>query len=196
MSSIDESEQLLNNTQYILAGPGPRDYWNHSPGLKQAMIKEEGPFLMQGNIGSLMKEDPSYTNCTMDTNIAPNINGSPNCTVAFTPDIYTKVDTCGESCTMRYPESYGLKDFGFPEDMSWKDKVTNASSLHTYQNLRAVGPGQFPASFGPIEWIPRVSTTIASSTDIGSGFLDPNPGYQQVGNFLQLPMYDKLTYIK
>ncbi len=193
MTSNDSLYPLLNNTQYIIAGPGPRDYYNHSPGTMKPLIQENGPFPMLGNIGSVLANDPLYKDCTMDSNIAPNISSSPNCTVAFKPDMYTKNNTCGAECTMKYPESYGLKDFGFPTDSTWNTKVTNAGSLHAFDNLRAAGPGQGPGTLGSLEWLPN--TSIRGSGYTSTGFMDPNPAYEQVNNFLDIPGYENLSKV-
>ena len=189
---MDNSE-LFNNNQYIIAGPNKNDHWNHSPGLKQALTVEQGSWPVQGNIGGLLAQEPLYSNCISNILQAPPINSSPNCSNVFTPDIYTKTDTCGDQCINKYPESYGFQDFGFPEGMAWQDKVTNASSLHTYKNQRAVMPGQGPAdALGVAEWIPRIGV----DDDKNSGFMDPNPNYQQVGNFLKLPQYKNLSKVQ
>ncbi len=189
--NMDNSEQI-NTKQFIIAGPNKRDYFFHNPGLTQALQQEESSFPVQGNIGSLMVQDPNYSNCINDIMFAPPINSSPNCSNAFTPDLYTKVDTCGDECLVKYPESYGLKDFGFPEGTKWQDKITNASSIHAYKNQRAVMPGQGSGSMmGAAEWIPRIGIS-----DQDTGFLDPNPAYEQVGNFLKLPQYKNLSQVK
>src|SRR5690606_19280797 len=130
--------------------------------------------------GSLMSQDPLYAQCTFDESIAPHIGSSPNCTTSFVPDQYTENDTCGQECVSKYPESYGLQDFGFPKSLAWKDKVTNTAYLHAYDNIRAVGPGQTPGTLGPIESIPRISVKEKH------GILDPEPEYLQIGNFLKL----------
>jgi hypothetical protein len=186
-------EPTLNNKQYIIAGPEAREYFFHSPGLKEPMISpEEGPFPVLGNIGSLLAQDPNYSQCITDESVAPPVSGSPNCSSAFVQDQYTKMDTCQDQCVSKFPESIGQKDFGFPSDMSWSDKFTNSHSLHAYQNQRASAEGQGPSEIlGTIQWIPRISSNPGTNT----AFLDPIPEYQQVGNFLQLPMYENLSRV-
>lgn len=49
----------------------------------QPLVREEGPFPIQGNIGSLFKNE------------------------LFVADMYTKKDTCGEECVVVAPFSYG-----------------------------------------------------------------------------------------
>jgi hypothetical protein len=181
----------MNNTQFIIAGPGQRDFFYHSPGTEMALQNEEGPFPVQGNIGVLMVQDPTYAKCINDSMVAPPVGSSPNCTNSFTPDLYTTTDTCNDECLTKYPESYGLKDFGFPDNFKWQDKVTNAAGIHAYKNQRAVMPGQGPGTaLGPAEWIPRIGV---SNQD--TGFMDPNPAYQQVGNFGTLPQFNNLSQI-
>lgn len=193
-SSFNDSYPLLNNQQYIIAGPGSRDYFNHSPGFKQALTQPGGSLGVVGNIGSLLTNDPYYKDCTTDLNVAPNITSSPNCTVAFKPDVYTTQNTCGDQCITKYPESYGQKDFGFPENFKWQDKFTNSYSLHSYQNQRASHVGNGPAEpLGALEFIPRngIFGTGFSST----GFMDPQKEYQQVGNFLELDQFKNLAKV-
>jgi hypothetical protein len=182
----------MNNTKYILAGPNSRDYFYHSPGLEQALQAEESSWPVQGNIGVLMVQDPDYSNCINDVLVAPPVGSSPNCTNTFTPDLYTLKDTCGDECLTKYPESYGRKDFGFPEDAKWQDKITNASSIHAYTNRLAVMPGQGPgAVLGPAEYIPRIGINNQDT-----GFMDPNPAYKQVGNFFELPQFNNISQIR
>ena len=95
--------EVDNLRQNIIAGPNPQQYWNHSPGIRAPMEREEGPFPVEGNIGELIRQEANnqYKNCT-----APNsIGGSPNCTDSFIPDYYTSTDTCGGECVLKSPES-------------------------------------------------------------------------------------------
>ncbi len=170
------------NTQYIIAGPNEHQYWNHSSGALEPMTREEGPFPIQGNIGSLVKnESLDYNLCS--TTIP--IGNGPNCVGSFTGDVFTTKDTCGDNCKLKFPESYGLKDFGFPEG---SDKYTNSHQLHAYVNQRANFAGQGPASLGSYEWIPR----ITSDPNTNTGILNQDPVYSQVGEWNKLPMYKNL----
>lgn len=171
----------LNN---VISGPGNKEYWNHSSGLKRPIYPEEGPFPVQGNIGSLIKnENTGFGQCSLEVKIS----GSPNCTTAFHQDAYTTTNTCGENCIMKYPESFGDKDFGFPQNFNWKQKVTNAHQIHALSNIRAAFPGQY-ANLGVYEWIPSFSVNKATDTAI----LDVDT--TSVGNFLKLPQFSNLMY--
>lgn len=172
----------INARQNIIAGPDPKDYWNHSPGLEQPLVREEGPFPVQGNIGELVSND--YSKCTYD----PTIGLGPNCVGAFTPDIFTKTNTCGSECMLKYPESYGLKDFGFPKDLP---KVSNAHQLHTYQNIRAGMQGQTGIS-GCYEYIPNLSVDKKTNTC----YMDEKKEFQQVGNWSALTEFKNLIFPK
>jgi len=186
-----------NVSSNIIAGHDPKMYWNHSPGLMRPEMREEGPFPVQGNIGALMKQEAinQYASCSpdVDDSEVPNIGSSPNCTGVFDEDLYTKSNTCGAECVMKYPESFGLKDFGFPENMPWNLKVTNAHQLHAYQNVRAGMPGQGPANdIGCYEWVPRVSP----DQSLNSCVLNQEPAYEQVPSWNKLPMYNNIQKIK
>lgn len=184
-SSLGTSDNI-NTRQNIIAGPGPHDYFFHSPGAQIPMIKEEGPLPVQGNIGSLVaNEGFDYKLCGS----GPNIGAGPNCTGYFLADIYTEADTCGAECTLKAPESYGLKDFGFPKDMQSEQKVTNAHQLHDYQNLRAGQAGQSASPGGCADFIPALS--IAPN---GTCIMNQDPVYSQVGEWNKLPMYQNITY--
>ncbi len=178
----------MNTRENIIAGPGPRDYWFHSPGAQIPLINEEGPFPVQGNIGALLKqENTDYQNC----GTGPDIGSSPNCTGTFQADAYTTTDTCGAECQLKYPESYGLKDFGFPEDMPSSQKVTNAHSLHSFANIRAGQAGQVNTT-GCYEWEP----SLTANPNTGSCDLSQNPVYTQVGAWNFLPMYSNLQSVR
>jgi len=118
----------MNTKNNIIAGPNAQDYWFHSPGAEQPEIKEQGPFPIQGNIGSLIAAEASnYNICNLTV---PQVGSGPNCTGSFVPDLYTKADTCGSECTSKYPESYAMKDFGFPQGTPSSQKVTNSHQKH------------------------------------------------------------------
>jgi hypothetical protein len=183
------STETINSFHNIIAGPNDGDYWNHSGGITAPLTREDGPFPLQGNIGALMKnEAANYVGCSVaDTDTSPLIGSSPNCTGSFVPDIYTTTDTCGDNCKLKYPESYGLQDFGFPSD---SPKITNAHQLHLYTNQRALMAGQYPGSLGSYEWIPNISV----DENTNSAYLDPKAVYQQVGNWGKLPQYKNIVY--
>jgi hypothetical protein len=183
------TQPQTNISQNIIAGPGPNVYWNHSPGAEQPEVREQGPFPIYGNIGSLIgNEGRSYTTCA---NNGPKIGSGPNCSNSFVPDIYTKDDTCGDECLTKYPESFGLKDFAFPDNMNWTDKVTNSHQVHSYQNLRSSFAGQGPsATFGPSEWVPKLSTDVSRNVSV----MNPEKAYAMVGNWLDIPAYANLKY--
>ncbi len=146
-----------NSKKNIISGPGLHDYWNHSYGLERPVVREEGPFPIQGNIGSLLKqeEDGNYSNCNQNSLVG----GSPNCVGVFNKDIYTKENTCGENCDSIGVESYGLNSFGMIKGID-----TNIHSLHAYQNIRAGVDGQGPsADYGCYEWVPTLTKTNNNS---------------------------------
>ncbi len=168
----------------IIAGPNEHQYWNHSKGASEPLVEEEGPFPIQGNIGHLLfNEKLKYELCD---NTIP-IGGGPNCVGTFVEDIYTKKDSCGSNCKLKYPESYGLQDFGFKDDSS---KYTNSHQLHAYTNERANFIGQGPYELGSYEWVPRITSDKNSNT----GILDQNSAYSQVGEWNKLPQYKNLQY--
>jgi len=185
MSKIDLQETPYSNAVYtgpqlnsqnnIISGPGPGQYWNHSPGLEKPILREEGPFPIQGNIGSLLKQEGSnYSNCSN----GPPISGSPNCTGAFVADMFTQRDACGDNCTLTYPQSFGGKSFGLVDN-----KVTNSHGLHAYKNVRAGTEGKGPSDvYGCYEWEPRLTKTTGNSCT-----LNQYPEYQQVGAWTDLP---------
>lgn len=186
----------MNNMTNIIAGPNPRAYWNHSPGYMRPEVPEEGPFPVQGSIGVLIAQEgfDQYAMCNpmVDSNQIPPIVGGPNCSGVFRPDLYTTKNTCGAECEMKYPESYGEKDFGFPEGMPWINKVTNSHQVHALNNLRAGMPGQGPSNdFGCYEWIPRVS----SDSQTNSCFMNQEPVYDQVGPWNKLPQYKDIQKV-
>lgn len=175
-SSSNFQEPNIPNTQKnIIAGPKSSQYWNHSPPNQMPMVREEQPLPIQGNIGMLIKNEAlnQYQNCTKDYPIS----GSPNCVDAFYPDTYTPTNTCGENCKMNAPESFGDKDFGFPEGST---KYTNSHGIHAYKNIRAGAAGQSSQS-GCYEFIPR--TTKSQS---GTCLYNPQKVYQTVGDWTKL----------
>ncbi len=186
MNSLQNGPKM-NTRQNIIAGPGPNQYWNHSPGAQVPIVQEEGPFPIQGNIGSLVAQEAiDYSLCSG----GPDISSGPNCSGSFKDDIFTVSNTCGEECKLKYPESYGLKDFGFPKDMPSSEKITNAHQLHSYDNQRAGAPGQ-DCSMGPLEFIPRITD---SGRDTGACIMNRDPVYNAVSDWSRLPMYENITY--
>jgi len=174
----------MNLKANIISGPQPGQYWNHSPGLQRPLIREEGPFPVQGNIGGLIAQEArgNFASCGG----APNVSGSPNCTAAstFKPDIYTTVDTCGKNCVLNYPESFGGKDFGLRGG-----EVTNSHALHAYQNVRASTEGRGPSQqYGCYEWVPKLGQTQGDSCK-----LDQYPAFQQVGDWTKLKDFKNVT---
>ena len=132
----------------IISGPRMGDYWFHSPGLEVPEVREEGPFPIQGNIGSLLKQEAmgNYAMCTRNNEVS----GSPNCTGVFVPDIYTQNNTCGEHCKLKGPESYGIQNFGFINNT-----FTDMHGLHAYKNVRAGSEGKTPSNeYGCYEFVP------------------------------------------
>lgn len=206
--SENNQNNTLNVRSNVIAGPNPGDYWNHSPGAKMPVVREEGPFPIQGNIGSLL--DYNYKNCSNELNVS----GSPFCAANFKPDLYTLHNTCGATCTLvGQPESIGIKNFGFgdggapfklPTDQPLHSMnpnqlathlengsfVTNASSLDPYSGLRVGMAGQMNNIAGcSKDWIP----SLYSDDNTGSCVLRANPAYMQVGDWSRLPMYKSIT---
>lgn len=187
---------MMNVKNNIIAGQNPTSYWNHSPGFERPDIREEGPFPVQGNIGSLMKEEAEdqYKMCSpmVDKTVIPSVGSSPNCSGVFRADLYTKINTCGAECEVKYPESYGDKDFGYPKDMPWNMKTSNAHQVHAYMNLRAGLPGQGPENnLGCYEWLPRVTPDKASNSCI----LNEEPIFEQVGAWNKLGLYSNIEKV-
>lgn len=180
----------INQQQNIISGPNTNPshpgqmYWNHSPNLETPMIREEGPFPIEGNIGTLVDIEAT-SNFSACSNQLPPIGGSKNCTNVFKPDYYTPKNTCGSHCELKYPEAFGEKDFGLDGNHN-----TNAHQIHSYQNIRAGMPGQYSNSC--YESIPRVSHNAGT----GACFLDPQPEYQTVGNWMELPEFADLVNVE
>jgi hypothetical protein len=183
----------INTQNNIIAGPQTKpwkiqnikqsmQYWNHSPGNKMPMEREEQPLPIQGNIGFLIKNEAlnQYKKCSNDYPIS----GSPNCADAFYPDMFTPTDTCGNNCKMNAPESFGDKDFGFEQN---SNKFTNAHGIHAYQNIRAGAAGQSSQS-GCYEFIPNTSKSLH-----GTCTLNTRPSYQTVGDWTKLQEFGHLV---
>lgn len=170
-------EPTMNVKTNIIAGPNSGDYWNHSPGLEKPLVREEGPFPVQGNIGFLLAAE----NCNSNL---PLISGSPNCTNTFRSDVYTTKNTCGEECNLKYPESFGDQNFGIE-----KNTITNSHSLHAYKNVRASTEGRGPSDvYGCYEWIPRLTPTKDNSCE-----LNQYKAFQTVGDWQKLPENSKIV---
>ncbi len=137
-----------NKTKNLISGPEPGDYWNHSGGLYTPLVREEGPFPVQGNIGALLKQEAydNYSSCDINSKIG----GSPNCTGVFNKDIYTDVNTCGDSCFLSGPEIYGDQNFGL------SNGAANVHGLHAYKNERAAADGQTAGPYGCYEFVPNL----------------------------------------
>jgi hypothetical protein len=151
----------LNGRKNIIAGPKPGDYWDHSRGLETPEYREEGPFPIQGNIGSLIKQEGNgnWSNCGNNVSIG----GGPNCTGVFNSDFYTTSNTCGENCTIGAPEAFGIQSFG----MDNRDNLTNIHGLHAYQNVRAAVEGRGPSDkYGCYEWVPNLQKTPGNSCQL------------------------------
>jgi hypothetical protein len=178
-----ENAPTLNSRKNIIAGPRKGDYWFHSPGLEMPDLREEGPFPVQGNIGSLVKQEGlnNFANCTG----GPSIGGGPNCTGTFIKDIYTETNTCGENCKMNGPESYGIQNFGIKDGVS-----TNMHGLHAYKNERAGTEGTGPANiYGCYENVPNLKPSAGNTCELNYNKFESNT----VGNFTKLPSWQKFA---
>jgi hypothetical protein len=197
MNALGKSNPI-NSKRNIIAGPQSHWYWNHpSSVLETPEVREEQGFAIQGNIGAMMTEEAnnqySYCNPRVDGKVIPQVGGGPNCSGTFRQDIFTKTNTCGADCQVKYPESYGEKDFGFTDDLKWNLKLTNAHQLHAYENVRATAEGQGPANrFSSIDFVPRVSVDNTLNTSI----MNAEPAYMQVGDWTRLQNYSNLVKIK
>ena len=181
----------MNTKSNILSNTSSRSklfqYWDHSPGAKKPIVREEGPFPIQGNIGSLVKIEArsNFKECG-DKNL---IGGSPNCTVdrTFDSDIYTPTNTCGSECVLSAPFSYGDQNFGLDSQQSL---FTNSHALHAYENKRAASPGQGPAEkLGCYEWIP-----FSTPGSDGTCYQDQLQEYRTVGNWTDLKENKNLVH--
>lgn len=181
-SSVEYSP-IVNARKNIISGPRPKDYWFHSSGQEMPEIREEGPFPIQGNIGSLLKQEAinNYASCSNKTSIG----GAPNCTGVFDKDIYSESNTCGENCSITGPESYGIQNFGIKNE-----SMTNMHGLHSYDNIRAGSEGKGPANiYGCYESIPslKVGDNGACVTDYSK--YEGNT----VGDFTKLESWQKFA---
>lgn len=174
----------LNSRKNIISGPGNKDYWNHSPGLEKAFYPEEGAFPIQGNVGTLLKQEQNgnYAMCSNTSSIS----GGPNCTGVFNADIYTRQNTCGANCTIKAPESFGIQSFG----MDGRDKMTNIHGLHAYQNVRAGSEGRGPSDdYGCFEFLPNLQKTSGNSCELNYTPFESNT----TGDFSKLPNWQKFA---
>lgn len=182
-NSLDQGP-TLNTRKNIIAGPNPGDYWYHSRGLERPDYREEGPFPIQGNIGSLLKNEQNGNYAMCATNVS--ISGAPNCTGTFSGDIYTTSNTCGDNCTIKAPEAFGIQSFG----MDGKDNMTNIHGLHAYQNVRAGIEGKGPSDqYGCYEWIPNLQKTPGNSCQLNYTPFEQNT----IGDFTKLPNWQKFA---
>jgi hypothetical protein len=178
-----ESSPTLNSRKNIISGPRIGDYWFHSPGLEMPDIREEGPFPIQGNIGSLLKQEGNnnYNSCSNKLTIG----GGPNCVGVFNKDIYTENNTCGKNCDMEGPESYGIQNFGFINNID-----TNMHGLHAYKNIRAGSEGKGPSNvYGCYESIPNLKDPGNNTCITDYDEFEANT----VGNFTKLDNWKKFA---
>jgi hypothetical protein len=182
-NSLDQGP-TLNVRKNIISGPNPGDYWFHSKGLETPEYREEGPFPIQGNIGSLLKQEQNANYSMCGSNIS--IGGAPNCTGVFNQDIYTTSNTCGSNCTLQAPEAFGIQSFG----MDNRDNLTNIHGLHAYQNIRAGSEGRGPSDqYGCYEWVPSLQKTPGNSCELNyTPFTN-----ETVGDFTKLPNWKKFA---
>ena len=183
----DFARPVVDNVKRnIIAGPQPHTYWNHSPGIRKPMEREEGPLPILGNIGELVRQEANDQYKSCDSNPKDLISGSPNCTTAFDPDYYTPTNTCGAECVLKAPESFGDKNFGLDTNYS----QTSIHSIHAYENKRAGAAGQISAKpYGCYEWIPKQS-------EQGDQCILEQPGaYQTVGDWSSLPQFSNISRV-
>jgi hypothetical protein len=174
----------LNSRKNIIAGPNPGDYWNHSRGLERPEYREEAGFPIQGNIGSLLKQEGNGNYAMCGSNVS--IGGAPNCTGVFNSDYYTTANTCGDNCTIGAPEAFGIQSFG----MDSKDKLTNIHGLHAYANVRAGIEGKGPSDqYGCYEWVPNLQKTTGNSCQLNYGPWEQNT----VGDWTKLPQSSQIV---
>ena len=172
----------LNSRKNIIAGPNDGDYFFHSRGLEVPEYREEGPFPIQGNIGSLIKQEgiSNYASCS--NNIS--IGGSPNCTGVFNKDIYTVDNTCGSNCKLGAPEAFGMQSFGM------KDPYTNIHGLHAYENIRAASEGKGPSDvYGCYEFVPNLSKSAGNTCQLDYNNFESNT----VGDFTKLDSWKQFS---
>lgn len=184
-NSLNQTSSI-NVRKNILNGPNSGDYWFHSKGLEIPDNREEGPFPIQGNIGSLLKQE-QYSNYSLCSNNI-SIGGAPNCTGVFNADIYTTSNSCGDNCNLSVPESFGIQSFGME-----KDKLTNVHGLHAYKNVRAAVEGRGPSDdYGCYEWIPTLQKTPGNSCTTNYNTYESST----VGNWTQLPQAQSILGYK
>ena len=183
MNSLDQGP-TLNVRRNIIAGSNPGDYWNHSRGLETPEYREEGPFPVQGNIGSLVEQEGNGNFGSCFSNVS--IGGAPNCTGVFNGDMFTTSNTCGKNCIISAPEAFGIQSFG----MDNRDNMTNIHGLHAYQNIRAGAEGRGPSDqYGCYEFVPNLVKTSGNSCE-----LNFKPFEQQtVGDFTSLPNWQNFA---
>ncbi len=174
----------LNSRKNIISGPNSGDYWNHSRGLEKPEYREEGPWPLSGNIGSLLKQEQNGNYAMCSNNIS--IGGGPNCSGVFNKDAYTTSNTCGDNCLLSAPESFGIQSFG----MDNRDNLTNIHGLHAYQNIRAGSEGKGPSSdYGCYEFVPNLKKTSGNSCELNYNPFESNT----VGNWTKLPQAKSIT---
>jgi len=174
----------LNARKNIISGPKPGDYWNHSPGLEHELYREQGPFPIQGNVGSLLTQEQNGNYAMCGSNVS--IGGGPNCSGVFNNDIYTTANTCGDNCTIGAPEAFGIQSFG----MDNRDNMTNSHTLHAYANVRAGIEGKGPSDqYGCYEWLPGLTKSSGNSCELDHKTFEA----ETVGDFTSLPSWKNFS---
>ena len=174
-----QNTDSINTRKNIISGPKMHQFWNHSPGLQQADLREEASFPVSGNIGALLKQEAinNYASCSMKNPIG----GSPNCTEAFQDDIYSSNDTCGSGCKINNSSHLGIKDFG-----TVNGEATNIHGLHAYKNIRAASAGQITTpTYGCYEDVPNLKVDKN-----GMCVYDYKFSAETVGNWTKLKEFD------
>lgn len=134
----------------------------------EPLIKEEGPFPLQGNIGSIINNHIGQSN--------------------FSADVYTRKNTCGKNCIHSAPEAFGLQSFALGSDIT-----TNIHGLHSTKNLRAGIEGKGPSDeYGCYDWAPVLSKTDGNSCQIRYDTYEKNT----VGDFTKLDSWKKFSEYK
>jgi hypothetical protein len=183
LQDASQYNKFINSDKNIISGPGDHVFWNHSPGLQAPDPREEGAFPIQGNIGSLLKQEGlnNYANCST-TNL---IGGSPDCTNAFQSDIYT-TKACGNECKIDMASSMGIKNFGFTDE----EYVPEIHGLHAYKNVRAGSAGQTTSpEYGCYEDIPNLKMGKNNVCEYDYKFSS-----NTVGDFTQLSNWQNQIY--
>jgi hypothetical protein len=167
----------LNSRKNIISGPRSGDYWYHSKGLETPSYREEAAWPVQGNIGSLLKQEQNNNYAMCSSNIS--VGGGPNCSGVFNKDVYTTENTCGDNCVMGAPEAFGIQSFGMTND-----KLTNIHGLHAYDNVRAGSEGKGPSDdYGCYEFLPALDKTKGNSCQLNYSTYEANT----VADFTKLP---------